>query len=144
MATTNGTAEQLSGAYFRAADVSPDGSHACGFTWDDEHHRFVYAIMDLRNGALQARPDLAELMSHVFYLPSGTLANMFYLPDGRVATLERIAGKSIIRATSAGAAPVPMTPPSDDLLFFGAASRDGQIAISRGQTISDVVLISAK
>jgi hypothetical protein len=29
-------------------------------------------------------------------------------------------------------------------LFFGAASRDGRIAFSRGQQINDVVLITAK
>jgi hypothetical protein len=43
-----------------------------------------------------------------------------------------------------GGAATPMTPPSDDELFLGAASRDGRIAFSRGQRISDVVLISAK
>jgi len=37
-----------------------------------------------------------------------------------------------------------VTPTLDDQVFLGAASRDGRIAFSRGQRISDVVLITSK
>ena len=131
VATSTGAAEQVSKAFFRATDVSPDGAHACGVTWDDSRHRITFAILDLRTDALELRP--------------GWPTNVFYVGDGRLARLDRIAGKSIVRvASSPGVDPEAVTPPSDDLLFFSAASRDGRIAFSRGQRISDVVLISAK
>jgi hypothetical protein len=131
VATSGGTPERVSRQYFRATDVSPDGAHACGLTWDEEHRRLTFAILNLTTGALELRP--------------GWPSNEFFLADGRLARLERIAGKSIVRvASSPGVVPEAVTPPSDDLLFFGAASRDGRIVFSRGQRISDVVLISAK
>ncbi len=130
-ATSNGAEEPASKAFFRATDVSPDGAHACGATWDDEHRRITFAILDLRTDTLELRP--------------GWPTNVFYTADGKLARLDRIAGKSIVTvSSSSGAAPEPLTPPSDDLLFFGAASRDGRVAFSRGQRISDVVLITAK
>jgi hypothetical protein len=129
--TSGGKAEQLSQAWFGATDVSPDGTHACGKAWDGVRHNIVFAILDLRSGVLDLRPD-----PHMF---------AFYMPDGRLATFDQTAGKWMVRVLSdPGGAATPMTPPSDDELFLGAASRDGRIAFSRGQRISDVVLISAK
>jgi dipeptidyl aminopeptidase/acylaminoacyl peptidase len=143
VATANGTPEQVSTAFFQGTDISPDGAHACGFIWDDKHHRFAFAIMDLSTGAVEVRPD--SVFSTSAAMERGLLADRFYLADGGLARLDRIAGKSIVRVSSvADAEPKAVTPESDDLLFFGAASRDGRIAFSRGQTISDVVSISAK
>jgi Tol biopolymer transport system component/predicted Ser/Thr protein kinase len=131
ISTSGGAAEQLSKGFFRASDVSPDGTHACGIVWDETKSHLVFAILDLGSGAVEVRPDWPW--------------NAFFVPGGGMATLDRIGGKSLVRVSPASGAPLkPVTPPTDDLLFFGAAARDGRIAFSRGQRFSDVVLISAK
>jgi Tol biopolymer transport system component/predicted Ser/Thr protein kinase len=137
ISTSGGVAEQVSKTFFHATDVSPDGTHACGWTWDAVRRRSVFTVLDLATGALEVQPPLNGR-------PAGARF-AFYVSGGELATLAQIAGKWMVRVSpAAGGALTPVTPPSDDQLFAGAASRDGRIAFSRGQRISDVVLISTK
>jgi len=131
VATSSGTVTPVSNAYFRAIDISPDATQAFGLTLDADHHRAVAATLDLATGAIDIRP--------------GWPSELFYVPGGGFATLDRVEGKSIVRMRASDtASPKPLTPPSDDSLFLGAASRDGRIAFSRGHQVADVVLIGVK
>ena len=131
ISTSGGVAEQVSKAFFRASDISPDGTHACGMAWDAVHRNVVSAVLDIRSGAADAVP--------------GGPWEAFYVPGRGLAGFERLAGKPPLRVwPPQGGAPAAVTPPLDDHFFLGAASRDGRIALSLGQRISDVVLISAK
>jgi Tol biopolymer transport system component len=131
ISTSGGVAEQVSKAFFIATDISPDGTHACGMAWDSVKHNVVSAVLDIRSGALDVRPDWPW--------------RAFYVPGGGLAGFERIVAKQPLRVwPPRGGAPTAVTPPLDDQFFLGAASRDGRIAFSRGQHISDVVLITSK
>ncbi|HEX6463782.1 MAG TPA: protein kinase, partial [Vicinamibacterales bacterium] len=131
--TSGGPLEQVSKGFFRATGISQDGLYACGASWDEVRRRPAFAILNLNTGALDGRPI------------SASATGVFYMPGGGFATFDRIDGRSVVRTMSPhAAAPRPITPPNDDLLFFGAASRDGRVAFSRGQRIRDVVLMTAK
>jgi Tol biopolymer transport system component/predicted Ser/Thr protein kinase len=126
-----GKAEVVSPAFFRANDISPDGTHLIGSGWSEERRRAVVETMSLADAAL------TEVQ--------GITSVGFFLPDGGLAVPQRIQGKSIIMVRpEKEKAFRPVTPPNPEAMMAGAVSRDGRIAFARGSQISDVVLIKAK
>jgi serine/threonine protein kinase len=131
ISTSGGVADQVSKAFFIATDISPDGTHACGMAWDAVKRNVVSGVLDIRSGAIDVR--------------AGWPWRAFYVPSGGLGGFERISAKQPLRIwPPRGGAPTAVTPTLDDQVFLGAASRDGRIAFSRGQRISDVVLITSK
>jgi hypothetical protein len=118
-------------AYFRVQDVSPDGTRLLGVSWSDAQRRFVLAQYALQNGTLDLMTDFPT--------------NVLFTPDGGLAGVQRIQGKAVVGVWPPhGGSFKAIVPPTSDLVYGGAVSRTGRIAISRGQTTSDVVLITAK
>jgi Tol biopolymer transport system component/predicted Ser/Thr protein kinase len=132
ISTSGGAPEQVSKGFFYATDISPDGTQACGKVWDAAQATLVPAVLDIRSGAIEVRADWPM--------------DFFYGPHGGVAGIEQFDAQQPLRVWPAHGASAAVTPPLalNRLTFRGAASRDGRIAFSLGQRISDVVLISAK
>jgi hypothetical protein len=102
-----------------------------GIAWSEQLRRAVPAIFAVQEGTLEERPDF----------PIATL----FMPDGNLALFQRVQGKaSIVTRSLKGGPPRPLIPPSPDHIFSAAVSRTGRVAISRGQSTSDVVLIMSK
>ena len=131
VAAGGGTAAPVSDKYFRAHDISPDGSLLLGVAWSETERRAMLASMATRGGAIQLIPDLPT--------------NALFMPDGTLAAVQRRGGRSnlIARSIRGGEVRVLADLGSDNV-YAGAVSRDGRVALSRGTSTSDVVLIRAK
>ncbi|MEO6236268.1 MAG: protein kinase [Vicinamibacterales bacterium] len=126
-----GTPVAMHKAYFRVQDISRDGSRLMGVSWHEEQRRSVLAQYSLKDDALQLLPGFPLTAS--------------FMPDGGIAAVQRIQGKSVVGTWPAGGGTFkPAAAPMADVIFYGAVSSKGQIAVSRGQTTSDVVLIISK
>ena len=126
-----GKPEPISDTYFRAQGISPDGARLLGITWNEEQRRGMLATLRTDDGRLELLPDV----------PPSTI----FMPDGGFAIVRRIQGKSVLFSQPAGGGPPrPMTPPSTQTIYGGAVARDGRVAFSRGESVSDVVLIKAR
>jgi Tol biopolymer transport system component/predicted Ser/Thr protein kinase len=126
-----GQPQPVSSKYFRAVDISPDGTRLMGVVWSEAERRAVAGILSLKEDRLEQLTDL----------PNSAL----FLPDGGFAVVRRIQGKSVVMVRPATGGPErPLIPPHPDIIYGGAVSRDGKVAFSRGQSTSDVVLIRAK
>jgi Tol biopolymer transport system component len=125
-----GTPEPVTPAYFRAHDISHDGKRLLGLAWNEQLRRVVATIYSLEDGGFEQRPGLP--------------INTWFMPDGTVVGVQRIQGKSEVGSWPAGGTFTPMVPPSPEVIFGGAVSRDGRVAFSRGTHTNDVVLISVK
>jgi Tol biopolymer transport system component len=131
VSSEGGTPEEASSQYFRVHDISFDGGRLAGIAWSEEGRRAMLALLNLKDGSIRLLPDY----------PTSTL----FMPDGSFGAVQRIQGKSVLTARlAAGGGPRPLSPPIPDTVFAGAVSRDGRVAFARGQSVSDVVLITAK
>jgi len=121
----------LADVYFRVSGISADGARLLGLSWNDEQRKVVLATYAIKDGTVQ--------------LMNAFPTNATFMPDGGLAGVQRIQGKSVVGAwPPGGGAFKPLAPPMPDSVYGGAVSRTGQIALSRGQGTSDVVLITAK
>jgi serine/threonine protein kinase/Tol biopolymer transport system component len=126
-----GKPEPVSDKYFRAQGISPDGTRLLGITWSEDLHRAVLATLRTNDGTVELLPDLPT--------------TAFFMPDGGFAIVRRVQGKTVLFSRPAnGGAERPLTPPTEQSFYGGAVSADGRVAFSRGQSVSDVVLIRAK
>ncbi|MEO5897426.1 MAG: protein kinase [Vicinamibacterales bacterium] len=118
---------------FRPIDLSPDGTRLLGTIWDEKASRSAVAIIPVGGGSPQIIPEIPTFSSRwasdgraiTFWAPyKGAFEFFRFVPGGKVPqSLGRL----------------------EDVVFGYAWSRDGkQIAIARGQSPNDVVLISAK
>jgi len=131
VSAAGGTPEAVSPAYFRANDISPDGTRLIGAGWSEEKRRSIVATITLADATLTELPEI-------------TFAALF-LPDGGLAVPQRIQGQSVVMVRGAkDKAFRPITPRNPEALTTGAVSREGRVAFARGTQISDVVLIKAK
>ena len=131
IAAEGGTPAPVVDRYFRLLDLSPDGSRILGVTWNEKERRPVLATLSLGDGAIEMLPEF----------PTTSL----YMPDGSLTMVQRIAGKTrMVSRAITGGSPRVLTEAEGDSIFAGAVSRDGRIAISRGTSSSDVVLIHAR
>jgi Tol biopolymer transport system component len=126
-----GTPSQVSDRYFRLLDLSPDGTQLLGVTWNPTERRATLATLSLADAAIEHLPDFP--------------ATSLFMPDGSLAVVQRREGGSVLLTRPRrGGAPRVLADAGTDTIFAGAISRDGRIAVSRGTSSSDVVLIRAK
>ena len=131
VAADGGTPVPLSEVYFRVQSISPDGERLLGLSWQETERRVVLARYALKEGTVTLLP--------------GFPLNAQFTPDGGLAGVQRIQGKSVVgRWPAGGGVFKPITPPLPEIIFGGAVSPRGRIALSRGQSTNDVVLIAAK
>ena len=119
--------------YFRPLDVSPDATQLLGVGWDQEARRAVLAIMPTAGGALQPIPELPTFGS-------------VWTPDGRGVTYGGPGGGAfqIFQYKLGDKAPKPIARFEDNLFGFAWSPDGKRAALSRGQSLSDVVMITAK
>jgi Tol biopolymer transport system component len=131
VSSDGGVATALPEVYFRAQDISPDGTRLLGVSWSDAERRIVLAQYTLKDATLKLMTDFPT--------------NVLFTPDGGLAGMQRIQGKAVVGVWPPGGGSFKVTvPPTSDLIFGGAVSRTGRVAMSRGQSTNDVVLITAK
>ena len=132
MSSEGGTAAALPEVYFRVQDISADGPQLLGLSWYEAQRRTVLAKYSLKDKTLALMPDFP--------------LNALFLPDGGLAGVQRIQGKSVVGFWPDGGRGsfTPVAPPTADGIYAAAVSRKGRIALSRGQSTNDVVLITAK
>ena len=131
VAAGGGTPAPVSDRYFRAHDISPDGSLVLGVAWSETERRAMLATLTTKDGAIQLIPGLPT--------------NALFMPDGTLTAVQRRGGKSTMVATSIRGGDVRvLADAGTDNVYAGAVARDGRIALSRGTSTSDVVLIKAK
>jgi len=131
VSSAGGTPVPLADVYFRVHGIAADGARLLGLSWNDEQRRVVLATYTMKDGTVQLLNSLPT--------------NGLFMPDGGLAGVQRIQGKSVVGVWPSGGGPFkPLAPPTPDVVFGGAVSRTGQIALSRGQGTNDVVLITAR
>ena len=118
--------------YFRVHDISPDGTHLLGVSWHEAERRVVLANYSLKDNTLTLLPEFP--------------LHALFVPDGGLAGARRDNGKLVVGVWPDGGHGrfTPITPPMADAIYGGAVSRQGHLALSRGQATTDVVLITAK
>jgi hypothetical protein len=91
----------------------------------------MLATFTVATGAIEFLPEMPQ--------------NAQVMPDGRVGVIVRRNGRtSVMTRSFTGDDPKMLGDLGTDNIFNGAVSRDGKIAISRGTSSSDVVLIRSK
>jgi Tol biopolymer transport system component len=131
LAAGGGAPVSLSNGYFRAHDVWPDGTKLLGIGWNESARRSLLATLTVATGAIEFLPDVP---------PSALM-----MPDGRVSVIVRRKGEGFVMTRALnGDDPLTLAAFGTDNIFGGAVTRDGRIAVSRGTSSSDVVLIRAK
>jgi Tol biopolymer transport system component len=131
VSSEGGAAAALPEIYFRVHDISPDGTRLMGVSWSDAERRIVLAQYSLKDNQLEVMPDFPT--------------NVLFTPDGGLAGVQRIQGNAVLGIWPPGGGAFKATaPPMSDLIYGGAVSRSGRVAMSRGQSTNDVVLITAK
>jgi dipeptidyl aminopeptidase/acylaminoacyl peptidase len=122
----------LGAIYFRPQQVSPDGSRLLGTTWDEKARRPAVAMMPVAGGAVELVPDMVT-----FQFAWGPDANglTYWQPKQGVQFYR-------YDLTTKKSEPIGLL---RDNMFGFAWARDGKrMAIARGPSTTDVVLISAK
>jgi hypothetical protein len=131
VSSSGGAPVAVSDAYFRVQDVSPDGSRLLGVSWNEAERRVVLAQFSLKGSTLELLPDFP--------------LNALFTPDGGMAGVQRIQGKSVVgRWPPGGGSFKAVAPPMPETIYGSAVSAAGRIALSRGQSTNDVVLVTAK
>ena len=131
MPIDGGKAATVSPTFFRAIDISPDGSRVIGQGWSDAKKRPVVATLELSDGTV------TEI--------GGLIGALGFLPDGGLVVPQRVQGKSFVAIRPAAEKTYrPVTPPESGFILYGAVSHDGRVAFSLGSQTSDVVLIKGK
>jgi Tol biopolymer transport system component/predicted Ser/Thr protein kinase len=139
---TDGTqVTALTQASFGLLDLSPDGAQLLGLAWTQARQRSEYALLPVAGGEPRLLGDLGTgggaIMGTLRW--GRTAGTMTYaaLREGRVNVFERpVAGGTERQITNF---------PRDDwpLVFSTALAHDGRLAVVRGNSKSDVVLIEA-
>jgi Tol biopolymer transport system component len=125
-----GTGQAVSDQYFRAQDISPDGTRLVGAAWSETLRRSTVALMNLEDSRLT-----------LLQIASPTV----FRPDGGLMTIQRARGQSSVTEISTeGVVGRALTPAHEENIYAGAVSRDGRILFVRGYQASDVVLVKAK
>ena len=131
MPADGGTPSRVTDGFFRAHDLSPDGTTILGNAWNEPARRVMLATLTLSTGAITSYPE------------SPTNAQM--MPDGRITMVVRRNGRAHVMTRALnGDDPVEVGELGTENVFNGAVAKDGRVAISRGTSSSDVVLIRAK
>ena len=127
-----GTPQKVSDTFFRGAAVSRDGAWLLGMTWDVKARRSVFGRLSVDGHTVEILPDLPA-----------TFAIIGPGPDS-LTFLRNTDKKFMLSVRDQAGAFRDLFTLTDN--FFGAAwSRDGKtLAVARGTTSSDVVLISGK
>ena len=128
-----GTPVRLTEAHFRAHDISPDGTTLLGTTWNEEARRSMLATFSIATGTIALLPDFP---ANALFMPDGTLV-MGQRRDGKTQVVARAINGKDVRLLGEAAA-------GAENVLSAAVGRDGRIAISRGSSSSDVVLIRSK
>ena len=120
--------------HFRPIDVSPDGKQLLGAGWDQAERRSVLAVMSTDGGAPRTIPEV--------HFGGGAT----WHPDGRSVAFGALTGGAfqLLSFTPGDKAPKAVAKYSDNVFGFAWAPDGKRALISRGQNISDVVLIAAK
>ena len=139
-----GEASLVSDAFFTTMDVSRDGRQLIGVSLNQATQRGECAMVPTSGGA-------PRLLGEVPYAPAGGLPpTCVFDPSGTAIMYGAIRDgvMNVFARPLPGGAERPLTRFRRDgspMIFRGAAmSRDGRIAVSRGTTTRDVVLIAAK
>jgi eukaryotic-like serine/threonine-protein kinase len=131
VSSEGGAPVPLPEVYFRVHDISPDGTRLMGVSWSDAQRRIVLAQYSLKDGKLELMTDFPT--------------NVLFTPGGGLAGVQRIQGKAVVGVWPAGGGSFKAAaPPTSDSIYGGAVSRTGRLALSRGQSTNDVVLITAQ
>ena len=131
VAAGGGTPQVVTDRYFRLLDQSPDGTALLGVAWNEQERRPALATLAIEDGTITLIPDFPP--------------NALFLSDGSLAVVQRRQGRTTLQAKArTGRASREIADVGTDNIFGGAVARDGKIAISRGTSSSDVVLIRAK
>jgi Tol biopolymer transport system component len=119
--------------YFRAVDVSRDGKQLLGVGWDQEARRSILAVMPTAGGVPQPLPDIPT-------------AGAAWHPDGRSVMFGAPTGGALhlFTYTPGDKAPKTIAKFEDNVFGFAWAPDGKRALIARGQSLSDVVLITAK
>ena len=126
-----GTPTLVADQYFQPLEVSPDASQLLGVGWDVKARRSTAAIVSTRDGTMRLLPDIPTF--GLTWAPNLELA--FWLPQGGAVAIMRMSPQG---------KPQPVARVEENL-FNLKWSRDGkQMVMARGQTTSDVVLITTK
>jgi Tol biopolymer transport system component/predicted Ser/Thr protein kinase len=141
MKTDGSGVSALARTSFGLLDLSPDGAQLLGLAWNQARQRSEYAVLPVAGGEPKLLGDFGTgggaIMGTLRW--GRTTETMAYaaLREGRVNIFERpLAGGPEHQVTHF---------PRDDwpLVFAGALSHDGRLAVVRGNSKSDVVLIEA-
>lgn len=132
----------ISDAVFAPMDIAPDGTELLGIAWNQEKQRSECAVLPVNGGAVRLLGDLGAtggaLAGTCRWAPGGTSISYVASREGRMNVFARpVAGGEERQITHF---PRDATPQ----MYGGSWSRDGRVAISRGTSPTDVVLISAK
>lgn len=131
-----GEVTQLTHEWSMHPSVSPDGKYIAFIRMDDGHKRLLVALMPFAGG---------EIIKMFPQMPVPEHHLLRWSPDGRalhyIHTVDGVA--NIWSQPIDGSSPVQVTDFKSDSIFRFAWSRDGRnLALDRGVTISDVVLIN--
>lgn len=129
---------QLTNYDARKAAISPDGKLIACEYYDDESQKWTIAVLELATGKLvRAFPQIpaGDNAALVHWSPDGRV--LYVLPDANEAS-------NIWAQSVDDRAPRKLTRFADDRIFSFAPSPDGRsLALVRGQTTSDVVLMQS-
>jgi Tol biopolymer transport system component len=133
VAIEGGPPQKIAEYQFSARALSPDGVLAAGTAWDAERGRQGIGILDLANPT--SLKILAIGPRAVSWMPAGHVLGYVDAKDGV---------DNVWTVPYAGGEPKQVTRFSDQFIFAFAWSRDGKrLALSRGTTSNDVVLLTA-
>ena len=133
VAIEGGPPQKIAEYQFSARALSPDGVLAAGTAWDAERGREGIGILDLANPT--SLKILAIGPRAVSWMPAGHVLGYVDAKDGV---------DNVWTVPYAGGEPKQVTRFSDQFIFAFAWSRDGKrLALSRGTTSNDVVLLTA-
>jgi eukaryotic-like serine/threonine-protein kinase len=128
-----GEAVALGDYNFRPIDVSADGSQLLGIAWNPEARRSVLGIMPAGGGVVRMLPQVPSFVGGLS--PDGQWLLFPVLQRGGV----RIERYDLVSNTSTPLGALP------GVLFAGGLSPDGKrLALSRGDILSDVLLLTLK
>ena len=116
--------------YFRVHDISPDGTRLLGIYRYEKQRRVVLTQLSLKDKTLRL-PEYPR--------------NVLFTPDGGLTGIQRIQGRTVAGAWPPGGGSFKATAPRmADFVYGGAVSWKGRIAMSRGRSTNDVVLITSR
>jgi Tol biopolymer transport system component len=129
-----GAPQKLSDHALQTQTISPDGRFVAGLAWDAERRRQSIGVLTL-TGTEPAKL-FPILPRAVAWAPAGQAFTYVDVKDG----VANIWSQAI-----AGGAPRQLTTFTSDFIYNFAWSRDGKrLALTRGKTSTDVVLLSAR